>query len=153
MNRLVFYVTTRSGTGGSPTARFLLYQAPGGLSRDSSNLVALIGQVTAFNIPSTGIFAAAFDAAATIAVESGLLYVLFARDSGTGVGSFNLRSYAMANTDLLVSNVDADTHPVRFTSVLASALPATFDPRNNPPGQATPAGVTDTSPVIRFKKV
>lgn len=152
MNRLIFRVT--AGGGVTSLARFLLYQAADGASRDpSTNLVSLIGQVTGFNASATGNFAAAFDAGATVDVQRGLLYVLWGRESGT---AFTLRSYLTQAMDLQNANVDLDTHPSQFTTTIAANAvtpAATFDPRQAPTGAATGTSASDAALAFRLKKL
>jgi hypothetical protein len=152
INQIVFRVTAQGGAVGVTKGRFLLYQAPGGLSRSAANVASLIAKATTIAIDATGTIVTPLDAGASAFVEKGLLYVLWGRESA---GTFSLRAYTTSSMDLLTTVVDADTHPLVFTTGITTvgAPAATFDPRNSPPGAAIAAAAINGAVILRLKKV
>jgi hypothetical protein len=126
----------------APTIRVGVYQARSGLA----GLARLVfsGDVV---LAAAGNFAVAAPAG-TVLID-GVFYVLQGRQSAAG--SYSIRVYTTPTYDLLNQNIVSGTVPATFTTVLAAnaALPATFDPRATPTGQAVPSTL-NTAPVLRL---
>ena len=129
-DRIILRVTAQAGGG---AIRVLLFQSSTGES--GSGPVPRIASISSFAPGATGNFVVALDAPATIV--PGIVYLLYGRESAAG--SVTLRTRTVSAQDLLNQNVDVNTHATTFTTALSStgALPATFDPRQVPTGQAT----------------
>ena len=144
-NRIIARVT--AGTAAT-TISIQIFQTSDGTSGNTATRVATIaghaiagGAETLVMTPSEG----------TVTLKRGLCYVLFGRASGAG--SFTLRTHGVQSYDLLDQNVDADTHPLVFTTTIAAnTTPASIDVRQPATGNLT-ASTTDVCPVIVLKKV
>lgn len=144
-NRVIVRCQTSGGVG--TTIAVAIYQETDGMSGNTINKVATCtgvataGSTNLVMTPSEG----------SVTLKMGLCYVVWGRDSVGG--SFTMRTHTVQNYDLLVSNVDADTHPTAFTTAInATALPATIDVRQPVTGDLTPT-TTDAPLVVVLKKV
>lgn len=141
-DRLIFRVT---GQAGAPTGRFLIYQTADG----GAGVANLVAKAELVAIGAIGNFEVAFTEG-IVTLKTGLIYILWGRDSA--LGSFTLRTYAIPNVDLLSDNMNVNTHPTTFTTIiLANTSPATFNPLAS--GDAIAAIAVDTSGVFRLRKV
>ncbi len=143
-DRIILRVTAQTAPG---ALRICLFQDPTGAS--GSGPIPLIGSVSSFAPGASGNFVVALDAPAT--VVPGIVYVLYGRESATG--AVTIRSRTVQAQDLLNGNVDVNTHPTSFTTAISAtgALPATFDPRQTPTGEAT-ASALDVVAMVRLFK-
>lgn len=143
-NRIIIRLTAFTAPG---TLALLLFQRSKGQGGAPANRVAT---VTGFSPGAAGTFLLT-PSEGVINLVSGIFYVLYGRDSGSG--SFTMRTYTVQALDLSNANVQADTHVTNFsTAIAAGTTPATFDPRPVATGQATPE-VTDLTPIIRLLRV
>jgi hypothetical protein len=115
-----------------------------------ANPALIKATVTAFNPGGTGNFALT-PSEGTVTLESGLVYLLWGKESG---GNLTLVSFTTQATALLSSVVDADTHPTTFTTTISTtaSVPVSFDPRPSPSGAPT-ATTADVDLVFWLKKI
>lgn len=143
-NRLLLRITAVTG---APTVSILVYQAAqGGSGAGSTSLVATCsvspgapGNFTA--TPTEG----------TVTLLPGICFILIGRSSAGGSATF--RTYTSTTNDLLNANMNVNTHPVTFTTAIAAnTTPGTFDPRQNPTGEAT-ASTLNVGLTVRLRNV
>lgn len=147
-NRILVRFTGFTAPG---TLKFMIFQRPRGQGVPAAGTPApRVATVSGFAPGGTGNFFMT-PAEGTVRLYNGVYYVLFGRDSAAG--SIIVRTYTISVLDLSNANVEAVTHVTNYsTAILATATPATFDPRPAPPGEATPA-VGDFSPIHRLVMV
>lgn len=152
MDRVVLRVQVWSTPG---TLSMLFFQRSDGSVGDMATPVPLVASVRGFNPLATGgvNFKVPFFEG-TVTFRSGLVYVLYGRDSAAG--SLTLRALATTARDLQTGNVEVDTHPTNFTTsipVVAApgAPPATFTPALAVAVPVVPSAA-DIYPDIRFFK-
>lgn len=144
-------IVLRVQVWGTPgTLSMLFYQRADGSVGDIAVAVPLVASVRGFNPGATGgvnFQAPYFEG--TVTLRSGLVYVLYGRDSAAG--NITLRSLATTSRDLYTGNVDATTHPTSFTTLIAVAAAPAAPPANFTPTAAV-ASAADVAPDIRFYK-
>jgi hypothetical protein len=138
-------ITIKVTAGGTGTLRILFFQTVNG----GSGIASRVASITGFTPGATGTFEVLF-AEGTVTFQSGILYVLYGRETAT---SITVQTYKIDNVDLLVTGVPTYAHPTVFTTaILPTTLPATFDPRQTPTGQATGSN-TDIPLIFRSRKL
>ncbi|MFO0701767.1 MAG: hypothetical protein U0236_21310 [Nitrospira sp.] len=144
LNRLVLRI---NGLAGAPTGKILIYQAPEG----EAGITNLVGSFSSFAVPGIGNLVLVPDQG-NIYIKAGLIFILIGRDSA--LGSFTYPCWDPPFADLIAANVDPDTHPVYFTTLIAASAPnaPTFNPRQSPGGSAF-GTFTSVMPVVRFKRL
>lgn len=123
VNRLIVQVTAGTFTP-IPTISIVIYQEKYGGSGVADRIAYFNFQPTA-----TGVYTIT-PVNAIYNIQSGIIYVLFGRVSGTG-GTATMRTYTTSTNDLINVNVPSGVHPATFTTAIAAATtpPSTFDPR------------------------
>lgn len=145
-NRIIIRVTSFSAPA---TLRLMLFQKPTGFGANATPATR-VATVTGFSPGGTGNFQLTPSEGA-VRLSEGVFYLLFGNDAGAG--TVTLRTYSVLNLDLIVSNVELDTHCTNYSTAIASTTtPATFDPRPVATGEATPS-TADLTPIIRFVMV
>lgn len=143
-NRIIIQATAKTG---SPTLRLLIFQSSDGTA---SNTVTRVATCTAVAITGAGTYVMT-PSEGTVTLKRGICFVLFGNDAGTG--SFTLRSHGVTSFDLLNTNIDADCHPVTFTTTIsATTTPATIDIRQPATGNLTGTN-TNVALIVVLKKV
>jgi hypothetical protein len=140
MSRLIYRLTANTTIGSKQ--RFLIYQTPDGGGGTATKVASGTFTTTALGAQSnTLVFTEG-----VVSFAPGLIYILCGRADAT-LGA-TLRVFANNSLDLLNSNVDANTHPISFTTAIAAnaADPATFNPLT-----AAIAATTDVATIVRLR--